>query len=692
MNTNTKSPIEWLPLNNRLLAINPQTGGWLLLDDLCKDIVSMIESGISTECISHRCNGIPFSEIDRLKQLLFTHNLIVSRKDEKHKCPSCGKKEYPSLAVIKATMACNLKCAYCYANAGVDQSSYMPLETACRIVDEYVRLNPDRPVNMLLHGGEPLLNFKMMKEFVAYCKKYGRNVFLSIQTNAALVNDEIAEFLKENQIVVGVSIDGPARFQNATRPLQNGKGSFEQVMRGIRCLQKHDVPFGALSVMTSDVAENVDEILDFFLSNDIYSFSFIPLMKVGRGGNDSSLYVSGEQIFQAYKKVFQRVVENNTHSDKKIQERTLAHMALSVFANENTFMCTQTPCGAGRRVLGFSNNGDIFICDDFIGDPEYNIGNVNEAPIDEILAKSSVVAKTLCRSKDSMKRCKDCVWKVLCGGVCHSVDHYSANDGELENEICIFNKLMLPFLIDEFAKNPQLPQLLNNEIPPVDPRDVFVGLDSGENADAIDAETFGNLIKFHDVKRYETVFLGGDGFERNKGIFSMIRLLKLQKNHQVLLLDNSKIDSPEYKKLVDCDVDEVWIKPEALQESFGAQLDQIKDLIKYKTEKNLNTSFALLLPINDELWNSSLVNWIRDNLASNDKVLLYEDFSGDSRTVLEKIRGFELNAYVSVLSSSEETRQSCSDLFVFEKSNLFFIDKETLKGRNDIGFEKILAS
>lgn len=689
---NKESSIKWLALKNRQMAINPQTGGWLLLDDLCKELVHQIEQGLTTESISRQYEGIPASEIDRLKILLRTHNLISLKQNEKRKCKSCEKKEYPVLAVIKATLACNLKCVYCYANAGLDQSAHMSVETAHRIVDEYVRLNPNNRVTMLMHGGEPLINFKLVKDVFEYSKKYGDMVKITIQTNASLVNDEHAEFFKKNKIEVGVSLDGPACFQNATRPFQNGKGSFDHVMRGVRILQKHEVPFGVLSVMTSNVAEHIDEILDFYLANDIYTFSFIPLMKFGRGGNDSSLYVSGKQIFEAYKKIFHRIVENNTHNEKKIKERILSNMALSLFANENTFMCTQTPCGAGRKVLGLSNNGDIYICDDFIGDPEFNIGNINEAPLDEILAQSSVVAKTLQRSKNNFKRCKDCVWKTLCGGVCHAVDYYTGKDGEFENEICVFNKLMLPYLIEAFDENPQLPQLLSDCIPLTEPRNVFVALDDGQSADSIDSETFDNLLKFHDVKHYENVVLSGEGLAQNQDALDMIRLLKLQKNHQVLLLDNSKIDSPEYKKLVDCDVDEVWIKPEALQESFGAQLDQIKDLIKYKTEKNLNTSFALLLPINDELWNSSLVNWIRDNLASNDKVLLYEDFSGDSRTVLEKIRGFELNAYVSVLSSSEETRQSCSDLFVFEKSNLFFIDKETLKGRNDIGFEKILAS
>ena len=691
MARNEMSAIKWLELNNRLLAINPQTGGWLLLDDLCKEIVSLIESGLTTEEISHQCAGVPFSEIDRLKNLLYIHNLIVTKPSKKQKCSSsCQRKHYPSLAVVKVTMACNFKCTYCYADAGLDQSSYMSSETAHKIVDEYVRMNPDNCVTMLMHGGEPLLNYKLVKDISEYSKQYGDKVKVIIQTNASLINDEIAEYFKANNIIVGISLDGPAPYQNATRCLQNGKGSFDQVLRGVRCLQKHDVSFGALGVMTANVAEHIDEILDFFLANDIYQFSFIPLMKFGRGGDDCSLYVSGEQIFNAYKKIYYRIIENNTHNDKKIQERTLANMALSVFANENTFMCTQTPCGAGRRVLGISNNGDIFTCDDFLGDPEYKIGNVHDGHFDEMLDKSDVVAKAMCRSKDSIKRCKDCIWKVLCGGVCHSVDHYSAKDGELENEICVFNKLMLKFLIEEFDKNPLLPELLNNEIPSSDPRDVFIALDDCKSDDSIDAETFESILKFHDVKRYEKVVLCGVDFSQNLDVIKMLQVLKNNRNHTSILLENSKLDCPEYKKYLDYDIDEIWVKPDVEENAFEVQLNQIKDLIQYRSNQNLSTSVSVLLPIKEDAWTANLEKWIQENLTSEDKILLYEA-SADSRCVLEKIRGLNLKAFVSVVSYSAETYESCKDLFVFEKQNVFFIDKDTLKGRSDLSLKDVMA-
>ena len=659
----TQNPIKWLQLkNNRQLAINPKTGGWLLLDDVSKDIVQKIESGIETEAIFNQSNGISLEDIDKLKYLLHTHNLLTPKIDStQNKCSStCALKEYPTLAVLKITLACNLKCVYCYSNAGIDQSSHMSTETAHKVVDEYVRLNPGKSITVVLHGGEPLINFKLIKDLVEYSKKYDNKVIISIQTNASMVTDEIAEFIKNNNIQVGVSLDG--------RVLQNGKGSLDQTLRGIRILQKHGVLFGVLGVMTSNVAEHIDEVLDFYLANNIYSFSFIPLMKVGRGGNDSSLYVTGEQIFKAYKRIYERVVENNTHNQEKIHERTLADMASSLFANENTFMCSQIPCGAGKNMLGFSNNGDIYICDDFIGDPDFKIGNVHEAPIDKLLAQSPIIAKTLSRSRDNFKRCKDCVWKRLCG-----------------------NKMMLPFLIEEFENNPQLPYLLNFNIPNEDPRNIFVALDNGKDKDSIDLQTFYSLMDIHDVKHYEKVAIYGKDFEQNKDVMAMIDILDSKKSHSTVVLESSKLNCPEYKQFIDSNVDEIWIKPDADEKNISVQLGQVKELLQYRIKQNSSSLISLLLPIKESFWNENLAHWIKGNLNPTDKVLLYEDGDANPKSILEKIRKFNLKTFVIVESYSEETYNQCKDIFMFEKQNIFLIDKSNLKGEK-VNLEKVILS
>ena len=239
---------------------------------------------------------------------------------------------------------------------------------------------------------------------------------------------------------------------------------------------------------------------------------------------------------------------------------------------------------------------------------------------------------------------------------------------------------MLPFLIEEFEKNPQLPHLLNPQIPQENPRNIFIALDNGNDKDSIDFQTFYSLVDLLDVKRFENVTLCGKNLEQNKDVLEMIDRLDSLKNHSTILLENSKLDCPEYKNYINSKVDEFWIKPDADEKKLATQFEQIKELLLYRTNHNPNLQMSILLPIKDNLWNANLVQWIKDNLTSTDKILLYEDESSDPKTVLEKIRQFNLSAFTLVVSYSKETYETCKDVFMFENQDIFFIDKFTLKG------------
>ena len=409
--------IEWIDLGKHNLALLPESGEWLLLDDLSKDIISRLGEFKKISDVEREYPGLEPNEIRRLLNLLEQNKFIDDGSVVDNSCKPCNH-GMPTHAVLNLTEACNLKCTYCYVNAGCNQKDFMKPETAFRIADEYSLMNPERKVNLTMHGGEPLLNFDLIKKLAAYTKDRRDQIDITMQTNATLLTDEIAQFIKENKIGVGVSIDGPAEFHNKTRPLQNGKGSFEQVMRGIRILQKHGIPFGTISVMNGQNAEHIDEIIDFFLANDIYSYSFIPLQRIGRGENDEQSYIDGETMFAAYKRIMKRIVDFNTKNkgEKRIEERFVKNLARNVFLHKKQFMCMRAPCGAGRNTMGFGINGDFYACDDFINDPDFRIGTLDGGHFKDQILKSKVVAQTEFRAMKHLSRCKDCEWRGVCGG------------------------------------------------------------------------------------------------------------------------------------------------------------------------------------------------------------------------------------------------------------------------------------
>ena len=201
---------EWLPFANRLLAIHVPTGAWIILDKSYRDVVSEMEKTSDIESIINKFPNLAASEIlDLLKVMRNSESRIQETLGAVQK--NLDPLMLPSLAVAKLTERCNLNCSYCYIEAGCQKTGMMDEKTAIRIVDEFIEMhkNDRLPLNYSFHGGEPLLNFEIMKKVTEYAKPYRDRLTLSIQTNGTLITDEIAEFLKENKIDVGVSIDGP---------------------------------------------------------------------------------------------------------------------------------------------------------------------------------------------------------------------------------------------------------------------------------------------------------------------------------------------------------------------------------------------------------------------------------------------------------------------------------------------------
>ncbi len=133
---------------------------------------------------------------------------------------------------------CNMKCSYCYGlyYDGNYHNKLMPIVTAIRAVDFAVDIGAS---NIGFFGGEPLLNFKAIKKIIEHSQTQGYELQFGMTTNGTLVTDDIASFLKDNGVLVSVSIDGPPIVHNLTRSYKNGKASYRDVLRGVEILKRH---------------------------------------------------------------------------------------------------------------------------------------------------------------------------------------------------------------------------------------------------------------------------------------------------------------------------------------------------------------------------------------------------------------------------------------------------------------------
>lgn len=161
---------------------------------------------------------------------------------EKIKEKKIARRSLPSINSFLVLVAetCNMHCSYCYGTYHkLDTSkSLMNLETAKRVIDVANKLHI---YEIAFFGGEPLLNFDVIKATVEYAQKKGLSINYGITTNGTLVTDSIADFFQKHNFKVSVSIDGPKEVHNLTRKYRNGTGTYDDVLRGINKLKERQI-------------------------------------------------------------------------------------------------------------------------------------------------------------------------------------------------------------------------------------------------------------------------------------------------------------------------------------------------------------------------------------------------------------------------------------------------------------------
>jgi uncharacterized protein len=308
---------------------------------------------------------------------------------------------------LNVTTECNLACSYCYGVNGEKekpQREYMTLETAYRALHLYVDLIKENGIKQLqvrYFGGEPLLNWPTVKaniqELVAITEKDGFQLIIDLNTNAILINQEIANELKKfsQYLHLIVSLDGPAKAHNSARFFKNGKGSFDAVVRGIDILQKANVPVAISTALGSHNLSELPMLVDLLVDKDLKSVGINPIIIVEENVQNPVIEKMLEVIEYGESKGFHvsglwdRVIERLDHG------------------------VTGSFCGAMGSELSILPNGDIYPCQ---AQP-FRLGTLEDLETRSIFA-TDMYKKIALRVAGNLPECQGCEIEGLCGGGC----------------------------------------------------------------------------------------------------------------------------------------------------------------------------------------------------------------------------------------------------------------------------------
>ena len=322
----------------------------------------------------------------------------------------------PQQIVLKLTNACNLRCIYCYSNAGIHKDiQYISADMVIDFFDQYFQECRNSVVNCTFHGGEPLLNFPLICEITSKLKQkyYYPRIRFSIQTNATLITEDKIEFLKEHFDGVGVSFDGIGEVQGLTRSKSTGENSFEDFAKGIALLKSHNIHCGALLVMTKYNKDHLIETLNWCVHNGIYGMGIEMVFPGGRGAERRELAFSPEEYFEIMKEALYWQIGYNQKNDRPFYIRDFETIAKKIVYSTDGHMCACVPCGAGKDEISLDFNGNVYVCDSFDGKSEYIMGNIKTESLSKILG-APIVRKFTERKLNMINECRDCKQNTIC--------------------------------------------------------------------------------------------------------------------------------------------------------------------------------------------------------------------------------------------------------------------------------------
>jgi uncharacterized protein len=334
-----------------------------------------------------------------------------------------------------AGSTCNLNCAYCFylkKEALYPGSRFrMTDDVLERYISQLIASHRSDTVAVAWQGGEPtLMGVEFYRRAIALQEQYrrpGMTFENTLQTNGTLLNDEWCAFLRRNNFLVGISVDGPRKLHDAYRLDKSGRPTFERVMRGLHLLQKHGVDYNVLVTVNRLNADFPLEVYRFLRDTVGTSWmQFIPAIeRTGRDGTGvSERTVAPGQWGDFLTAVFDEWLRNDVG---RVFVQTFEAAVRSWLGLGSSGMCVFDPtCGHG---LALEHNGDLFACDHFVA-PEYKLGNILQRHMAELAVSER--QQTFGRNKlDSLPQmCRRCEVRFACHGECPKNRFLTTPDGE----------------------------------------------------------------------------------------------------------------------------------------------------------------------------------------------------------------------------------------------------------------------
>ena len=424
--------IHQYKLNNYNIVLDTYSGAIHTVDDLAYDIISLYKEKTEEEIVNLMLKKYKndstitreeiISCIEDIKELEKNGKLFSKDIYENYAFDFKNRKTEIKALCLHVAHTCNLNCEYCFASQGKyhGERALMSYEVGKHALDFLIENSGNRHnLEVDFFGGEPLMNFEVVKKLVEYARKqekiYNKNFRFTLTTNGLLINDEIIDFVNKEMSNVVLSLDGRKEVHDHLRKTITGEGSYDIIIPKFKKLveARKGKNYYIRGTFTHN---NVDFLKDILHMADL-GFKELSMEPVVCAPNEP--YALTEQDLPIIKEQYELLAKEMIKRDSENNGFTFYHYMLDLTHGPCIYKRI-SGCGSGTEYLAVTPWGDLYPCHQFVGDEKFKLGDIYNGITNTKIRDEFKLCNAYARPE-----CKDCWAKLYCSGGCAANSYHA---------------------------------------------------------------------------------------------------------------------------------------------------------------------------------------------------------------------------------------------------------------------------
>ncbi|WBW50650.1 thioether cross-link-forming SCIFF peptide maturase [Peptoniphilus equinus] len=424
-------------LNNKYVVIDVGSGSVHVVDELFYRALDFLDSDNPKASFQAVREGLKGDDPDKVQETLEEIEALIDQdvlfsEDMNIQTPAYNPQNIVKALCLHVAHDCNLRCRYCFASQGDFHGERLLMDEATgkKALDFLLENSGNRKhLEVDFFGGEPLMNFDLVKTLVAYGRErekiYGKEFRFTITTNGLLLDDDKIDFINEHMSNVVLSLDGRPEVNDSMRPTISGDGSYDIIVPKFKRLieKRGDKDYYIRGTFTN---ENLDFAKDLktYYDAGFKSTSLEPVVT-----DESMPYAIREEHLETILKEYEKMSADYIVMRQADPDFKFFHFMIDLSGGPCVIKRT-VGCGAGSEYIAVTPEGDIYPCHQFVGETDFKLGNVHEG-----VTNTAIRDEFKCANVFTKTDCPTCWARYYCSGGCHANSHYANHDLKVPHKI-----------------------------------------------------------------------------------------------------------------------------------------------------------------------------------------------------------------------------------------------------------------